>query len=210
MDAKREALNVLCIVSEKEDEDYPDPKKGATASDELAEELRTLRESSKLDKYQHIDMGIQGTVLIVINDEDCDPDLIVASIFRKMSETKKTLFALCTRLYPISIASKASIESIQDNSSIKEYISKYMCSSRPVIKFRIVYKKSLNNEIRRLEVIKAIASFVDPKHKVDMKSPDVTIIINVMKSICTVALSSNHHRYCEYSVFRFLKSLKNK
>ena len=211
-DSRREALNVLSSIIE--DDDHVDDKKiesekksdGTTAADELAAELRAMRDSVKKEKFEAINIGIQGTVFIIMNDEKCDPDEIVASIFREMARTKKSLFRLCTRLYPISITSKASLESIQE--SCKDYISKALSSKRDVTKFRIVYRKSLNTEIRRLEVIKSIASFVDSKHTVDMKAPDVTIIVMVMKNLCTVALSSNHHRYCEYSIAKFLREFK--
>ena len=210
-DARREALNVLSSVIEGDDVDdkkVESEKKsdGATAADELAAELRAMRDSEKKEKFEAIDIGIQGTVFIIMNDEKCDPDEIVASIFREMARTKKSSFRLCMRLFPIAITSKASLESIQE--SCKDYISKAFSSKRDVTKFRIVYRKSLNTEIRRLDVIKSIASFVDSKHAVDMKAPDVTIIVQVMKNLCTVALSSNHHRYCEYSIAKFLREFK--
>lgn len=212
-DAKREALNVLETVMEdqyqdKDEEDGSFSKKDTmTAAEELSAELARMREDSKMEKFQYVDVGIRGVILIRFSNVDCDPDEVVTLIFQKMSELKKSLFKICMRLlYPVSIISKATIESIQE--ICKDHVSKSALSSIENAKtFRIVFKKSLNGNIRRLDVIKAIASFADPKHKVEMKSPDVTIIVYILKNLCTVAVSSNHHRFCDYSVEKFLNSL---
>ena len=208
-DSTREALNVLSIISEDDESDdtkveLEKNNNNVTAADDLASELRAMRKTKSV--YQALDIGIQGTFVVILNDKECDPDEIVASMFRKMDQRKKSFFCLCTRLYPISIVSKASLELIED--SCKDYISKSLSSMRCVTKFRVVYKKSLNTEIRRMDVIKSVASFVNPKHIVDMKNPDITIIVNVMKNLCMVSLSTNHHRYCEYSIAKFLREFK--
>mmetsp|Transcript_23542 Transcript_23542/g.39443 ORF Transcript_23542/g.39443 Transcript_23542/m.39443 type:complete len:166 (+) Transcript_23542:552-1049(+) len=63
----------------------------------------------------------------------------------------------------------------------------------PAQKYAIVYNHRNNNEMHREEVVKEVASIIGPKHKVDLRSPDSVILIEVFKSTCAMSVVTEYY-----------------
>ena len=66
--------------------------------------------------------------------------------------------------------------------------------------FCIVFNKRNNSSIKREEVIAKIAGMVHDIHSVDLKAPDVSIIIEILKSICTMSIVREFHTYKKFNL----------
>jgi len=210
--AIREISNVLGDVfsSEKDDDDDDDVPKdkkedeNISAADQLAIEIKKIKEQSKKNPFDIIATGMDGILICRFNGETTpDPDEIVSSLFRSMIRDRKALFRECVRIYPMQVVTSATIEHIVQ--AARELITKYL--PKGVKKtFRIVFRRTLCQSVKRSEVIENIASLVDSSYTVDLKRPDWTILIQSMKSICGITISPHHHAMHDYNVNILIRS----
>lgn len=64
--------------------------------------------------------------------------------------------------------------------------------------------KRHNNTFDRMKTIQEIAELVDfksPAHKVDLKTPKITIAIEVIKGLCCISLLPDYFKLKKYNVF---------
>lgn len=74
--------------------------------------------------------------------------------------------------------------------------------------FGIVFKRRLSEKPDRMEVIKCIASVVKElgdqvgiEYSVNLENPDLTIIIEVIKGVCGIAVVKDYARFKKYGIF---------
>ncbi|KAF7689172.1 hypothetical protein HF521_012525 [Silurus meridionalis] len=78
--------------------------------------------------------------------------------------------------------------------------------------YQICFKSRNNNQSKRDDVIKSIAGLVNrlnPKNKVDLTDPELTIIIEVIKSVCCVSVIRDYKRFRKYNLQEVAKGPAN-
>ncbi|MEQ2174707.1 hypothetical protein GOODEAATRI_010560 [Goodea atripinnis] len=74
--------------------------------------------------------------------------------------------------------------------------------------YQIAFKARNSSHNKREEIIKSIAGLVgklNPKNKVDLTNPELTIIVEVIKAVCCVSVAKDYTLYRKYNVQEVVK-----
>jgi tRNA acetyltransferase TAN1 len=71
---------------------------------------------------------------------------------------------------------------------------------REPLTFAIEFKSRNNAKMVRDPIIKALADMVPAGHKVNLTSPDVTILVEVINLVCGFAIVQDYHKLKKYSL----------
>eukprot|EP01119_Soliformovum_irregulare_P000394 TRINITY_DN10270_c0_g1_i2.p1 TRINITY_DN10270_c0_g1~~TRINITY_DN10270_c0_g1_i2.p1 ORF type:complete len:246 (+),score=66.56 TRINITY_DN10270_c0_g1_i2:232-969(+) len=147
-------------------------------------------------RFAVVDTGSKGLVFIEIIDPSLQPTPLAEEILR-LAEFKPHLMDTCSRLLPINKLCKAELPAL--TSTMKNLIPQYL-SDGTTESFAIEYKGRNNPSMHRTEIIGVIADLVPKSHKVDLKNPDVTIVLEVFKSACGITFEKNYFRLKKFSL----------
>ncbi|XP_026686016.1 THUMP domain-containing protein 1 homolog [Diaphorina citri] len=215
----REAFNILNEYLEKSqsvehlNEDKPNmkPEEIETAQtntdeldieDELKSELNELKndDNTTEDKIPYLAwLGAQGNMFIKINDKTIDPVTLGTSIVEDLYTTKQQKTVNLLRLVPIEVTCKSYLDDI--TKAIGPLLDKYF-SGEPT-SYCIVFNRRNNNNLERSNVIEFIALLVKEKnmfHTVDLKQAALTIVIEVIKSVCCISVLPHYYKYKKYNL----------
>lgn len=69
------------------------------------------------------------------------------------------------------------------------------------LKFAIELKKRNCDTIKSQEIIEACAPLVDgARHSVDLKNPDVVLLIEIFRTSCGISVVDDFHKYNKYTL----------
>ena len=206
----REIRNVLETYFDEEEDSFKrnhidsvDDKSNIASSSSLDQEIQRLKKESskKSRKFLHVKTGMPG--IEVVRVEKADPAEIVRNMFETMSKTNKSTFRECFRIVPMQKIVTSKLSQILDAS--RELIAAHLPKDGPSRTFSVIYRKS-NSTLKRDEVIHGVANLVDPKYKVNLKSPDLVILIHSIRSICGISILKTYYRLHEYSIPKMLRA----
>lgn len=119
-----------------------------------------------------------------------DPVETVQRVFQDVSSSSNPAAApssrFVTRMIPIQATCFTSLEEIQ--LTAKALVEKYLSDVTPPSTFAIQIKRRNCSNVSRDDVITAVAGAVDEKWKVNLKSPDYTILVEICKTLCGMAI----------------------
>lgn len=203
-DCIKESYNLL---NEYADKLYPseDPQQSEEnkivdddIEDSLIKEIANLKnEKIHERRFQVIDSGANN--LLFIRTTLTNPGELVDTIIKDIwnSGIQKTKFLL--RLIPIEVTCKANMNDIGtafDQLGERHFKEKSLT-------FSIAFNHRNNNVISRDDAIKLIADRVfalRPDHKVDLKNPQVTIILEVIKAFAFLSVIPDYFKYKKYNL----------
>ncbi|KAI5054125.1 hypothetical protein GOP47_0030982 [Adiantum capillus-veneris] len=172
----------------------------------LEEEIAGLRDV-KQRRFASVDTGCAGVVFIRMSSSDNadglierGPNQVVQAIVANCVSMRKPLTRFCLRFLPIEVTCYASAEEVKKMAD--------PCLSRhfPVVekdkafKFAIVYEARANSSLDRMEMINTVAKLVAPPHSVDLKNPDKTVLVQVVKTVCAIGVVSNYKQNAKYNI----------
>ena len=102
--------------------------------------------------------------------------------FAGIDEIKKALAPLIAEHFPVPSETDANAN---DAASTKT--------------FAVTFASRANSSMRRADVIPAVAELVPPPHKVDLTRPDLTIMVEVMKGTCCLAVVKDYYGLLKYN-----------
>lgn len=202
-DCIKESYNLLNEYADKlylnEDSQHSDDKiADDDIEDSLEKEIATLK-NEKIHKrrFQVIDSGANN--LLFIRTTLTNPGELVDSIIKDIwnSGTQKTKFLL--RLIPIEVTCKANMADI--GAAFDHLGEKHF--KETALTFSIAFNHRNNNVILRDDAIKLVADkvfAVRPDHKVDLKNPQVTIILEVIKAFAFLSVIPDYFKYKKYNL----------
>lgn len=213
----REAYNLLNAITDKVYPPAPvEEKSQADIADDLDAEINTLKPENTFKEFnfqvslfnisrqnqpdcyfQSVDTGAKNVVFIKTNLDD--PVLLANTIAEEISSTKEQVSQDLIRMVPIEAISKATVEAV--TASIEPLLKKHFCSGPKT--FGIVINKRLNNGVNKMELIDKVANMVtglSKEHKVDLKKPEVTILMEIIKSWCLMAILPEFDRFKKYNL----------
>lgn len=154
-------------------------------------------------RFQALDSGANN--VIFIRTHNLEPDKLVHHILSDLHTTKKKKSRVILRMLPVSGTCKA----------FQEDMEKYLVTFlEPWFKtpshatYQIAFKARNSSHNNREEIIKSIAGLVgklNPKNKVDLTNPELTIIVEVIKTVCCVSVVHDYTLYRKYNVQEVLK-----
>lgn len=120
-------------------------------------------------------------------------------IIEDLHRTKQTLTKNVLRFIPIEVVCKANIKDIVDAAGI--LFDKYFLHGERT--FSIVYNKRYNNDIKRDDIIKELAELIvakNMKNKVDLKEPEFSVIVEIIKGLCCLSVIPYYIKYRKYNL----------
>lgn len=187
--------------SGSENEEENDDIEAALAREvDVLKQERQRRPSQR--RFQVVESGADNCIFIRSTVED--PVLLVETILKDIEAQSKQKTRFLMRLLPIEITCKAWPEDIKAASG--KLLDKYFKGDPKT--FCVVFKRRNNGNVVREELIHDLASDIkvrNPLHRADMKQPDLTIIVEVIKNICCMAVVPKYYHYRKYNLLEVAK-----
>ncbi|KAG4987420.1 THUMP domain-containing protein 1 [Glycine max] len=174
----------------------------------IEEEFKELGDKNKRC-FVKLDSGCNGVVFVQMRKKDGDrsPKDIVHRIVTSAASTGKHMSRFILRILPIEIACYASKEEI--SRAIKPLVEQYFpVETQNPHKFAVLYEARANTGVDRMEIIDAVAKSVPGPHKVDLKNPDKTIVVEIARTVCLIGVIEKYKELSKYNL-RQLTSRKD-
>ncbi|KAK5642979.1 hypothetical protein RI129_009146 [Pyrocoelia pectoralis] len=173
--------------------------------DRLQEEIQALQSLNRhrSNKFQVLESGAKNIVFIRTMLED--PVKLAHSIIEDIFKNKQQKTRFLIRLVPIEITCKAYLDDIKH--AVEPLIHKYFGNEPKT--FSICYNHRNNNNLSRDDVICAVADIViknNSAHKVDLKSAELSIVIEVIKNCALLSVVPDFLRYKKYNLHAICKN----
>ncbi|KAF6736471.1 THUMP domain-containing protein 1 [Oryzias melastigma] len=204
-----EALDLLNEYAEKlyGPEKLPDANGGSSEEEDvdvaLKKEVAQLQacNTKQERRFQAIESGANN--VIFIKTQNMEPEKLIHQILTDLHTSKKKKSRVILRMLPVSIT------------PFQEDMVKYLTTFlEPWFKtpncatYKIAFKARNSSHNKRDEIIKSIAGIVgklNPKNKVDLTNPELTIIVEVIKAVCCISVVKDYTLYRKYNVQEVVK-----
>ncbi|GAB2287058.1 hypothetical protein Dimus_021444 [Dionaea muscipula] len=170
-------------------------------------ELEELGDKSKR-RFAKSDSGCNGVVFISMRKREGDPGPkeIVQHMMESAAANRKHMSRFLLRVLPIEVTCYSSEEEI--SRAIKPTIAHHFpVEAGSPIKFAVLYEARANSGIDRMKIIDTVAKSVPDPHKVNLKDPEKTIVVQIVKTICLIGVVEKYKELAKYN-FRQLTSPK--
>lgn len=206
--AGREATNVFQEAYEHFCPDAADladgdeaPDAGGDISELLANEVKDLKDRSK-QLFTVRNMSIPSLVYVSFNYKGGPtPAALVAHVCREAQRTKQNVTRLCSRFYPVDRVCSSTLASMEGIA--KEIAAESFPEDAKVgVQFSVEYeRRAAPPDLDRMAVINVFANAVkQPPHKVNLSHPEKTILVNVAKGTCGVAVVEDFRELAKYNL----------
>lgn len=169
----------------------------ADDDDAFDAELAALR--TEREQLCEVDAGIKGCVLIAL--KDCDspsPDSVVTKIFEELTSKNLPPVRDVIRATPFEVTCKGRLPEIIR--ALTPLLEPHFGPSAPPTRWQIVFKKRATDPtVVSHDWTVRLAALVDERHPVDLKRPEVTVLVDVFRASCGLCVSRNYHRLYQYN-----------
>ncbi|KAJ9699216.1 hypothetical protein PVL29_008024 [Vitis rotundifolia] len=169
--------------------------------DKLIEaELQELGDRNKR-RFGNLDSGCNGLVFVQMRRKDGDPSPkeIVQHMMTSAASTRKHMSRFILRVLPVEATCYASEEEI--SIAIKPLVEQYFpVETQNPKKFAVLYEARSNTGIDRMKIINSVAKSVPGPHKVDLSNPDMTIVVQIVKTVCLIGFLEKYKELAKYNL----------
>ncbi|XP_029006747.1 THUMP domain-containing protein 1 [Betta splendens] len=214
MDEKKcmaEALNLLNEYADKVYGPEQQDDNGSSSSEEEDIDAALKKEVAQIQaagakqerRFQALDSGANN--IIFIRTQNLEPDKLVHHILSDLHSTKKKKSRVILRMLPVSGTCRAYQDDIVKylTTFLEPWFGKPNCAT-----YQIRFKARNSSHNKRDDVIALIAGIVDqlnPKNKVNFNDPQLTIIVEVIKTVCCFGVVRDYNLYRKYNVQEIIK-----
>ncbi|XP_029949326.1 THUMP domain-containing protein 1 [Salarias fasciatus] len=154
-------------------------------------------------RFQALESGANN--VIFIRTLNLESDKLVHHILSDLHTTKKKKSRVILRMLPVTGTCKAFQEDIVKylTTFLEPWFKAPNCAT-----YQIAFKARNSSHNKRDEIIKAVAGLVgklNPKNKVDLTNPELTIIVEVIKAVCCLSVVKDYTLYRKYNVQEVVK-----
>ncbi|XP_034044752.1 THUMP domain-containing protein 1 [Thalassophryne amazonica] len=154
-------------------------------------------------RFQALDSGANN--VIFIRTQNLEADKLVHHILSDLHTTKKKKTRVVLRMLPVTGTCKAFPEDMMKylTAFLEPWFKTPNCAT-----YQIVFKARNSSHNNREEAIKSIAGLVgqmNPKNKVDLTNPELTIIVEIIKAVCCVSVVKDFNHFRKYNVQEVVK-----
>lgn len=199
-----EAYNILNKYADqqnKQDDAPPvlldDEIEEKDVQDDLLNELASLKSEKKSKPFQLVESGAKNFLFIKTTLDN--PVELALKIVSDIYETKSQQTKFLIRLVPVEITCKAYIKDIEN--TFRTLAEKHFKQEAKT--FSIAYNHRNNNNLQRDDVIKTIANVITqvrPDNKVDLKSAELVVIVEVIKGIGLLSVIPDYLKYKKFNL----------
>jgi len=156
------------------------------AADAEQEEMKKQSEQ-EVDSFQLMNSGVQNVLFFKTKMKDPVKfsQIIMDDIISNGEQ--KTRFLM--RLVPIEATCKAHEQNVTE--AMKKLLQKHFSKENPVKTYCVVFKSRCNHDFKKEMTYKIVGDIIkelSPESKVEYKTPDFVIMVEVMKSNCCLAV----------------------
>ncbi|KAJ2490144.1 hypothetical protein IWW37_003412 [Coemansia sp. RSA 2050] len=177
------------IENEGETSAEPAPT-GGDIEDEIAREIANIKSTSRPKLFRYYFTTIECVVFIKCH-RMIDPEKLAHFVFEDLAKTKQRRTRYTCRLIPAKVTTSSKIDAIVKGAA--EVTHRLLADDAEPTTFAVAINTRYCDDIKRDDVIPAVAAPLNAKHKVDLKNAKYTIVIEVFKSICTIGLVENYN-----------------
>uniref|UniRef100_A0AAY4B7N0 THUMP domain-containing protein 1 n=1 Tax=Denticeps clupeoides TaxID=299321 RepID=A0AAY4B7N0_9TELE len=168
-------------------------------------QIRTSTEKRER-RFQALESGANNVVFIRTQGLGEYPGQLVHRILQDLHTTKKKKSRVILRMLPVCGTCKAFPEDME------KYLSTFL---EPWFKtpnqasYQIVFKARNSSHNKRDDVIKSLAGLVgrlNPANKVNLTNPELTIIVEVIKSVCCVSVARDYVAFKKFNLQEVVKA----
>ncbi|XP_067296570.1 THUMP domain-containing protein 1 [Pseudorasbora parva] len=175
----------------------------------LKKEVSQIQSSMKThqQRFSVVDSGANNVVFI--RTHGVDPEELVHHILSDLHESKKRKSRVILRMLPVSGTCRAFAEDMEK--FLSEYLQRWFKAPLRAT-YQICFKARNSSHSKRDDVIKAVAGLVakmNPLNKVDLTNPELSIIIEIIKSVCCVSVVSDYTLFRKYNLQEVAKEPTN-
>jgi len=184
----------------------------------LSNETKLLREQhrtttgSRQRRFQILKSGANHCLFV--STTIASPNELIENIFKHVKESKQTRTRYIERLLPVVNVCKAYDDDIEKFVEQKEFYEQIRSiivaddsldtSTKTIVKYDVVAKKSNNNHMKSSKIEELIIKHLNEKYpdtlKRDYKQPDVHILVHVIRTFCLFSIVKNYNEYKKYNL----------
>ncbi|KAK7307914.1 hypothetical protein VNO77_41390 [Canavalia gladiata] len=189
-----------CCETNVPTSDFSDKVEQKSIDRLIEAEFKELGDKNKR-RFVKLDSGCNGVVFVQMRKKDGDqgPKDIVHRIVTLAASTRKHMSRFILRILPIEVTCYASKEEILK--AIKPLVEQYFpVETQNPHKFAVLYEARANTGVDRMEIIDAVAKSVPGPHKVDLKNPDKTIVVEIARTVCLIGVIEKYKEFSKYNL----------
>ena len=160
-------------------------------------ELAALR--TERQQLAEVPTGINGCVLIALRDGSApEPDAVVAKLFEELGSSSLPPTRDVIRINPLSTTCKWRLPEIEK--TLSPLLEPHFGPDAPPTRWQLVFKKRATDpSVTAREWTIQLAKLVDPRHPVDLKNPEVSVLVDVFRSSCGLCVTRNYKRCNDFN-----------
>lgn len=166
----------------------------------LASEVAELKEGSRQPFYYHL-TGVSCVVYLEYRDaQGPAPSDIVLAACEAVAAGGEARTRFCARLCPVEATCYASLEKIEELAA-RVVADHFPAGADQPIEFAVQYDaRAAPPGLERMRVIDAFATKVPAPHKVNLGSPQKTILVSITRATCGVAVVDRFKELFRYNL----------
>ncbi|KAI8056830.1 hypothetical protein BDF22DRAFT_740335 [Syncephalis plumigaleata] len=165
--------------------------KPLSVEDEIAQELASMQQAKEKQTRLFTSLNTSTECVVFIRTRPpVEPVSMAMTMLRDFADTQKQRTRYTNRIVPITLTCRSSLDDIEQMATT-------------VLAPIFHTEDAATNPIK---LIRLIARIVGPHHKVDLKQPDRTIIVEVLKSVCGMSVVEHYNELKRFNVYMLTSS----
>ncbi|XP_053532309.1 THUMP domain-containing protein 1 [Ictalurus punctatus] len=184
-------------------EQLADPNDSSSEDDveeALQKEVKQFHSTTENRQRRFTALESGANNVLFIRTHSIDPGQLVHSILQDLYSTRRLKSRVILRMLPVCGSCRAFPEDMLK--FLSSFLQPWFLSPNHA-SYQICFKSRNNSHSKRDDVIKSIAGLVNrlnPKNKVDLTNPELSVIIEVIKSVCCVSVIRDYKRFRKYNL----------
>lgn len=169
----------------------------------LAEEAAEIKDKGNKLFYAS-KTGVGGLIYVRMKHDapgGVGPVQVAQTLMEDVAATKQNKTRHCMRFIPVEYVCEPSIKGIHEGT--KKILQSHMPADGPALQFAVQFEHRASKSLDRMEVINSVVDAVpkvDPPHKVNLSTPDITFMVQVLKSVACVGGMPRYNQLGKYNI----------
>lgn len=181
-----------------------------TPLQDVASAVNSEEQKAPSYKYFHAyNSGCNGIVILRLSDKEICPVEFMSWVMERLRHErsqsfigKKTRWHFVHRIVPLQAVCVAEKPSVIETAK-KLLPQRFALEDEQLLTYGIVTSKRNNEHIDRMDLIKELArDVIGEKYKVKLKEPTLSVLVEICKSVCGLAVVRNMHNLSRFNVQR--------
>eukprot|EP00884_Botryococcus_braunii_P004450 jgi/Botrbrau1/14005/Bobra.150_1s0015.1 len=167
----------------------------------LEDEIAGIKDKSK-DVFSYNKTGIPGLVYITMGDDNGGPGPLelVAHIAKRVRDARNPQSRTLLRFLPVEKVCHASMEAI--GKAAQELLPQHFPAGPDAepLTYAVQYEHRASGSLDRGDLINKVIEGIDKIHKVNLTTPQKTIVVQVVKMCCAISVVDDYRSNLKYNL----------